>query len=163
MDSIKDKLIPAIDDTRVLVHVFIVIFFFEDYLIITQQTSLLNTTISFSSIPLQPFVIFFAALAVGRLAWWYIHLSIEAVKQFRGNGYTGDQSKRDSYTSFLLFASSLVYCWQFAFNESIRPLKWAEHPYWFGFFCIALIATVGFSFYIGIWRGTDYSDGDEKK
>jgi hypothetical protein len=163
MDSIKDKLIPAIDDSRVLVHVFIVIFFFEDYLIIAQQTSLLNTTISFSSIPLQPFVIFFAALAVGRILWWYIHLSYESIQQFRGRGYTGDQSKRDSYTAFLLGASSFVYGCLFTANESIRPLKWDEHPYWFGFFCIALIATIGFSLYIGIVRGTDYSDGDEKK
>jgi len=163
MDSIKDKLIPAIDDTRVLVHVFIVIFFFEDYLIITQQTSLLNTTISFSSIPLQPFVIFFAALAVGRLAWWYIHLSIEAIKQFRGDGYTGDQSKRDSYTSFLLFIFSVVYTWQFVFNESIRPVRRVEHPALFYFIGAALALTVFFSFYIGVLRGTNFSEGNEKK
>ena len=162
MDSIKDKLIPAIDDSRVLVHAFIVIFFFEDFLIITKQTSLLHTSISFDSISLQPFVIFFVVLTASRILWWYIHLTIHAVQNFSGRN-TGHESKRDSYTAFLLFILSSVYSWQFLTKESIRPVTWVEHPYLFAFICLALIATIVLSFRIGIWHGTDFSDSIEKK
>lgn len=162
MDSIKDKLIPAIDDSRVLVHAFIVIFFFEDFLIITKQSSLLHTSITFDSIQLQPFVIFFVVLTVSRILWWYIHLTIYSVQTFFQQN-TGYENKRDSHTAFLLFILSSVYGWLFLTKESIRPVTWVEHPYWFASICFALILTIVFSFRIGIWRGTDFSDGIEKK
>jgi hypothetical protein len=163
MDSIKDKLIPAIDDSRVLVHVFILIFFFEDFLIITKQTSLLHTSISFDSISLQPFIIFFVVLTASRILWWYIHLTIYSIQSAFNWSGTGYENKRDSYTAFLLFILSSVYSWQFLTKESIRPVTWVEHPYLFAFICLALIATIIFSFRIGIWYGTDFSDSDEKK
>jgi hypothetical protein len=161
--DIKDKLIPAIDDSRILVHVFILIFFFEDFLIITKQTSLLHTSISFDSISPQPFVIFFVVLTASRILWWYIHLTIYSIQSTFNRIGTGYENKRDSYTAFLLLILSSVYGWLFLTNESTRPVTWAQHPNLFLTFLVALALTIFFSFRIGLWNGTDFSDGKEKK
>src|ERR1041385_4260828 len=128
MDSIKGKIFSVIEDNRALVSVFIVIFYFEDFMICSQNTSLLRTAVSFDSIPLLPFILFFAIIAVSKIAWHIIHYSIHAFLDLLGKPSFGDQSIRDSFTAFLLCIFSGVYTWQFAFNASIRPVSRVEHP-----------------------------------
>ena len=66
------NLIPAIGNTKALIHVFIVILFFENYSIYTQQKSLLDISISFDKVQLAPFICFFYFIAAAKAVWFFI-------------------------------------------------------------------------------------------
>lgn len=161
-DFLKNKLIQAIDDSRVLIQVFIVIFFFEDFLIISQKTSLLQIAIKLDSISPLPFVLFFVIIAASWVLWYSVHLIIYAFEEIFRIKHRGDQIKRDSFTAFLLMILTITYSGLFITVETIRPVAWSEHPYLFGVICLALLVTVSMSFYIGIWRGTDFANEETK-
>src|SRR5579859_3986635 len=98
MKDFKSKLFAVIDDSRALVHVFIVIFYFEDFMICSKNTSLLRATITFDSIPLLPFIIFFALVAVLRALWFLFQHTLFAYRD-TFHKTQGDQSIRDSFTA----------------------------------------------------------------
>jgi hypothetical protein len=127
---LKNHLLNVIHDNLLLAQVFVVIFFFEDYFIIAQNTSLLRATFNFDTISLLPFILFLASIALLKLTWFIWHFAIIFIKNKLWS--SGEQvSKKASITTFLLCIFITVYICQINYyREHLCPISAIEHPHY---------------------------------
>ncbi|AUC76028.1 hypothetical protein [Olleya sp. Bg11-27] len=109
------NLISAINSTKSLIQVFIVILFLENYLIISTQKSLFNTSISFEKIHIAPFLFYFLSVAVAKFLWFVI-FSIKLFIPFKIFSFKKEEEESNnkipistSFRLFLLFILSSIY------------------------------------------------------
>ena len=86
MDEIKKNLFNVIHDNIALANVFIFVLFFENYLIISQDNSLLSTTFDFKTISLQPFILFLVFIVLSKILWWIWHVMLDQSMYKTGMG-----------------------------------------------------------------------------
>ncbi len=132
MEEVKKQVFNVINDNTALAQVFVVIFFFEDYLIIFQDTSLLQTTLDFKTISLQPFVLFFVFIALSKVLWFLWHLLIMWLKSKAGlrEEGNGEVYKKASVLAFMLCILLFVYFGLVETDQTFAPVSALEHPFW---------------------------------
>jgi hypothetical protein len=141
---LEKNLIPAIGDASALAQIFVVILFFENYLILFQETSLFQLTIDLGNIQLTPFIWFFIFIAVGRFVWIAISFLINFIKD--KTNFAFDNEKLDSkhhFNAFLLFVLSFTYLISIeSFNHQFVPFNVEEHWFLYHLFKIPLLLTI---------------------
>jgi hypothetical protein len=130
MEEVKKQVFNVINDNTALAQVFVVIFFFEDYLIMFQNTSLLNTTLDFKNIALQPFILFFIFIALSKVIWFLWHLFLIWLKHRIGLGRSeGEVYKKVSVIAFMLCILLFVYFGLVQNNQVLAPMDADKHPF----------------------------------
>jgi len=131
MEEVKNQIFNVINDNAALAQVFVVIFFFEDYLIISQDTSLLHTVIDFKNIALQPFISFFVFIVLAKVLWFLWHLFLIWLKgRLDLNQGEGDVYKKVSLLAFMLSILLFTYIGLVSNNQTVMPVSSVEHPFW---------------------------------
>lgn len=100
----------AINSDFSLAQIFVVILFFENYLIYIENSSLLNISIDLGNLKPAPFVLFFIFITVAKIGWQFCSHILDSLKDRIGQPQHGVLvSKKVHFTVFLLFVLSSVY------------------------------------------------------
>jgi len=137
------NLIPAIGSTKALVHVFIVILFFENYNILAQGKSLFNISITFDKIHLAPFISFFFFIVVTKVIWsliWGIRNHI----WYKPKEYK--YCRKASFAAFLLALLLLFYLIINIINEFVYAPINLKQNFWGILLYVFMVFTMVISF-----------------
>lgn len=130
MEDVKKQLFNVINDNAALAQVFVVIFFFEDYLILVEKKSLLDTTLDFDKITLHPFILFFVFIALAKTFWFLWHMGLVLLKHkldlLSGEG---DIYKKVSVLAFMLGILLFTYYGLVESNPMLAPVNTNDHPF----------------------------------
>lgn len=125
-DWTQRNLLPVISSTQGLMHVFIVILFFENYFILVESKSMLDIRICFDKLKIAPFVYFFFFIAVSKSIWFIIcFLRIQFFYR-----YTDTENTITAQTSFIVFTLGIVlffYLGNISSNPSLIPIDEVKH------------------------------------
>jgi acetyltransferase-like isoleucine patch superfamily enzyme len=142
------NLIPVIGNTKALIHVFIVILFFENYFLLVQEKSLLSIDIYFDKLKLAPFICFFFFIAVFKVIW----LITCFVRTFIISKYITitDNTTISAHTSFITFTLFILILAYFNIAAPDHlPIKEVDHfilSRLYGGFCILIAGASLFVF-----------------
>ncbi|GAA5044262.1 hypothetical protein GCM10011506_47870 [Marivirga lumbricoides] len=156
---LEKNLIPVIADASALAQIFVVILFFENYLILFQEASLFQLTIDLGNIQLAPFIWFFIFIASGRFVWIASSFLIGFIKDKINSDF--DSIKLDSkhhFNAFLLLILSFTYLINIEnFNNQFVPFNVEEHWFLYYLFKSPLLLTIFASFIIIVFSDIRYS------
>uniref|UniRef100_UPI00261D1EF2 hypothetical protein n=1 Tax=uncultured Maribacter sp. TaxID=431308 RepID=UPI00261D1EF2 len=152
---VNKNLIPAIGSTIALVHVFIVILFFENYFIVFQKKSLLDVSISFDELQLAPFIYFFFSIALLKVIWFIVCV-LRTFVFYKYIPLNVDNTTTSAHTSFALFVL-IVLLGFYLSNASTDylPINEATHFYWSKLYTAFCFLIMGFSTLIFIFYPPD--------
>jgi len=118
--SFSRSVIPAIESTKSLMQLFVVILFFENFSLLFYKKTLWTLNIQFKQIELKPFLCFFFFLAVSKMLWF----AVDTAKNFLSRE-NEDDLKIDGQSSFLMFVLSiLIFCYLFIIDgrQELTPV-----------------------------------------
>ena len=124
---------PSREDPRHMV--FVVILFFENYLIYFDQSSLFRLTVDFDSIKLAPLLWFFYFIAFSKIFWWTFHFCINMIKSKLG--WSNDDfclNSKVHFLSLLLVVPIAAYFLKITNDHSFAPFNVEQYPFLFKLF-----------------------------
>jgi hypothetical protein len=160
--DLKGDMLAVLRNSLVLAQVFVLIFFFENYLIYFNHPSLFLTTLDFKHIPLHPFVTFFFFVAFFRVLWAGFHLLWTFI---RGNWWINDFILHSNvvFTAFLLSFLIGCYLWNITFQDSFTPVNEVEHPILNSIFYSFVIVAFSGCVFVTLTAQIDYPSENKQK
>lgn len=161
---LSKNFLAVINDSTALAQVFVVILFFENYLITFEQSSLFQLTIDFDSIELAPFLWFFVFIAGFKLLWWVFHITLALIKS-KLDWLLDTDFPLSSKIHFLAFL--LVWLIGFYFyninkdDHAFAPFDVEQYPFLFKLFQLPGLAALLLGGLITLYADIKYT-GDEK-
>ena len=136
---------PAIGSTTTLIHIFIILLFFENFFIITGSKSLLDISIDFEEIKLKPFIVFFFFLAVSKLLWFIIQTVLQISSIVHGDD-TQNTTAHKSYITFVLPILITSYMILIELHPENSPINIKTHFWYYKLYTAFWFLIAVFSF-----------------
>lgn len=147
---VNKNLTSVISSTTTLIHVFIVILFFENYFLTFKNESLINLSLSFKEIKLTPFIAFFLFIAFTKVIWLFIHIIRTTINKFIV------KNTISSHNSFITFTLAILIGYYLYISDDYLELF--EQQYFiytrvFKFFCTIVMATCSLIYFLHMPEG----------
>ncbi len=160
---LSKNFLTVINDSTALAQVFVVILFFENYLITFQQSSLFQLTIDFDSVELAPFLWFFVFIAGFKVLWWIFHLIAVLIRsKLDWLNMDFQLNSKIHFLAFLLVCLISFYFYNINKDDhAFAPFDVGKHPFLFNLFQIPGLAALLLGALITLFTDIKYA-GDEK-